>query len=415
MIGVKCPKCALMQMSRPTCKSCGTALNGPAPHPTPTQAFTTPPPVSSPPPPAGPIYMTQEAPPYMAQEAPPYMAQGGPPSMVEDAPPHMAQGGTLYAEPDGDQIHWLTFHGTGGSLFGIQIVNMFLTILTLGIYYFWGKSRVRSYLLSQTEFAGDRFAYHGTGKELLIGFLKAMVLFVPIIALYLAPEFVEVTEVVKIVTILFVYGMMAMLIPLAMVGARRYRMSRTSWRGIRFSFRGGGMDFVKLFAKCSFLSMITGGLYYPYYETRKHAFMVSHSYFGNQKFHFDGHGRDLFGSYMLAMLLALPTLGLYWFWFQAKKHRYFWDNTTIDYARFRSTVTGGALLWLWVGNILLLVVTLGLAWPWVVVRNAQFTARYLTLEGSVDLTAIQQQAQVASPTGEGLASFLDLDSGFDFG
>ena len=48
-------------------------------------------------------------------------------------------------------------------------------------------------------------------------------------------------------------------------------------------------------------------------------------------------------------------------------------------------------------------------------RNARFTARYLTLEGSVDLTAIQQQAQVASPTGEGLASFLDLDSGFDFG
>jgi uncharacterized membrane protein YjgN (DUF898 family) len=78
-------------------------------------------------------------------------------------------------------------------------------------------------------------------------------------------------------------------------------------------------------------------------------------------------------------------------------------------------VTGGAYLWLWVGNILLLVVTLGLGWPWVIVRNAQFTFRYLTLEGSLDLTEIKQEAQYASPTGEGLASFLDLDTGFDFG
>ena len=66
-----------------------------------------------------------------------------------------------------DQVRKLRFHGTGGSLFGIHIVNMLLTGLTLGIYYFWGKVKVRNYVFSQSEFEGDRFAYHGTGKELI--------------------------------------------------------------------------------------------------------------------------------------------------------------------------------------------------------------------------------------------------------
>ncbi len=72
-----------------------------------------------------------------------------------------------------------SFVGNAGALFGIQLVNLLLTVVTLGIYSFWGKTRVRGYLWSQTEFEGDRFAYHGTGKELLIGWLKAFaILFV---------------------------------------------------------------------------------------------------------------------------------------------------------------------------------------------------------------------------------------------
>jgi len=64
----------------------------------------------------------------------------------------------------------------GWLLLGIHIVNVLLTIVTLGVYYFWAKVRVRSYILSQTECAGDRFAYHGTGRELLLGFVKAVLL-----------------------------------------------------------------------------------------------------------------------------------------------------------------------------------------------------------------------------------------------
>ena len=420
MIGVKCPKCKLMQMPRPTCKSCSTPLDAGAPvqaaaqtpptRPSPPPQTSSAAPRSAPPSPPrpGPIYRTEVAPPLLKEEGPPSPPSWIPPAAVYEPPPHV-EGGA-------DGIHTLFFYGKGGSLFGIHTVNMLLTVLTLGIYYFWGKVRVRNYLLSQTEFAGDRFAYHGTGKELLVGFLKALlVFFLPIGALVIAPEYFEASEAVKAGALATAYVIGFVFVPVAMVGARRYRMSRTSWRGIRFSFRGRALDFVKIFVGGSFLSMITLGLYYPFFMTKQHAFMTSHSYFGTQKFDFDGRGRDLFGSFILAFLLLFPTLGLYWFWFQAKLLRYFWDHTSFGNARFRSTVTGGRLLLLTLGNSLLLVLTLGLGWPWVLARNARFTCQYLILEGPLDMAVIRQDAQLASATGEGLASFLDLDTGFDFG
>lgn len=425
MSGAKCRKCGLMQMPRPTCKSCGTPLNSNVPRyaAAPASAAT-----AAAPSRPGPMYLREDPPPPsvtgkvsphitpLAADPTPSMAQDAPPYIPQSPPPSMAQEATLYPAGSDGHVHGLFFHGTGGSLFGIHIVNMFLTVITLGIYYFWGKTKVRNYLWSQTDFAGDRFAYHGTGKELLIGFLKAVLVFgVPFVGLIILPEFLELGEAGKGAATLVFYSMVLFVVPIAMVGARRYRYSRTSWRGIFFSFRGSVKEFIKIFISGSLLSVITFGLYYPFFETKKHGFMVSHSYFGNQKFEFDGSGRDLFGSYLLTLLLIFPTLGFYWFWFQAKMHRYFWANTTIGHARFCSTVTGGALLMLTMGNFLLMAFTLGLGLPWVAVRNARFACRYLTLEGPLDLTAIEQEAQVATATGEGLSSFLDMDSGFDFG
>lgn len=420
MTGVRCPNCKLMQMPRASCKSCGTPLGGPAPSPIPAQApAARPTPVSPQPnPPAprpnpapprtGPMYRTDAPPPLWTEEAPPAPPPRIPPVATLEPPPPLGE----YTS----ESHGLFFYGKGGSLFGIHIVNMLLTVLTLGIYHFWGKVKVRSYMLSQTEFAGDRFAFHGTGKELFIGFLKALLIFfIPIGGLFIAPELLELGDLVKAVATGLAYMIILVFIPVAIVGALRYRMSRTSWRGIRFSFRGRVKDFMKIFLGGWFLTAITLGLYYPFFITKQYAFTASHSYFGNHKFDFDGRGRDLFKSFLLALLLVLPTLGFYWFWFQAKMLRYLSEHTTFGQARFRSTVTGGRLLALTSGNMLLLIVTLGLGWAWVSVRNARFACRYLTLEGPLDMALISQDAQRASATGEGLASFLDLDTGFDFG
>jgi uncharacterized membrane protein YjgN (DUF898 family) len=308
----------------------------------------------------------------------------------------------------------LSFHGTGGVLFAIHVVNVLFILLTLGVYYFWGKTRVRRYIFGQTEFEGDRFAYHGTARELLLGFAKAFgVFFLPIVVLTVVRDVLDVDRTIKGVAALLISLLFLMFIPVAMVGARRYRLSRISWRGIRFSFRGPALEFVRIFVAGTFLVGLTFGLYYPFFVTRRQAFMVANSYFGNERFGFDGRGRELFGPFLLSVLLTVPTLGLCWFWFAARKRRLFWGHTTFGAARFASAVTGGALLGLWLVNAVLLVATLGLAWPWVRVRNIRFAFRYLDLRGPLDIERIRQQAQYASATGEGLAGFLD--TGFDLG
>jgi len=390
---MRCAKCGLTQLAAPACKSCGTATGLASRAPILRSIPATPPPQHA---------TVHAAVPAIAPVNAPY---GAPPVTSADPAPSAADG----------QERQLFFHGSGGSLLGIQIVNVFLTLITLGVYHFWGKVRVRSYLFSGSEFDGDRFAYHGTGKELLIGSLKAGLVLGALSVLMNASPYLPGSAPARIAAFATAYGLLLLFIPVAIVGARRYRLSRISWRNIRFSFRGRVADFLKIFAGGGFLTLVTLGLYYPIYATRQHAFLVAHSYFGDRQFAFDGRGQDLFGSYVLGLVLLLPTLGLSWLWFLARKQRYLWDHTSFESARFRCTVTGGRLARLYTGNLLLLVLTLGLALAWVRIRNVRFAFAYLTLRGSLDPAAIRQDARSAAATGDGLESLMDLGGDFAVG
>ena len=165
----------------------------------------------------------------------------GPPASAATAAPGAAP-------PSATATRRLTFHGSAGALLGLAVTNVLLILLTLGIYFFWAKARMRRYLLGETELEGDRFAYHGTGRELLLGFTRGLVvIFIPVALLSVLPAVYGAPPPVRhsLSTLLWLLGLLLM--PVAMVGARRYRLSRTSWRGIRFSFRGRLRDFVQLF------------------------------------------------------------------------------------------------------------------------------------------------------------------------
>jgi len=305
------------------------------------------------------------------------------------------------------------FHGRGLSLFGIFITNLVLILVTLGVYVFWAKVRVRRFLFSETELAGDRFAFHGRGVELLLGMLKALVVFgVPIALLRTVPTLVGASFLVTVACSTLGSVVAALFVPVARLGARRYRLARTSWRGIRFGFHGSVAVFMAVFFKGWLLTLLTLGVYYPVYLTRSYGFLVRHSSFGSASFEFDGNGRALVLDWVYTLLLTVPTLGLVWFWFVARKRQYLWSHTSFRGVRFRSTVTGGRLLALVAGNVALIVLTVGLAWPWTIARAARFHCANLTLDAPVDLAGIEQLQAGAPTTGEGLLSFLDLDMGF---
>jgi uncharacterized membrane protein YjgN (DUF898 family) len=77
----------------------------------------------------------------------------------------------------------LAFSGRIGSFWGIALLNLLLTILTLGIFRFWAKTRQRRYLWAETSFAGEPLEYRGRGVELLVGALLAFAfIFLPLFA-----------------------------------------------------------------------------------------------------------------------------------------------------------------------------------------------------------------------------------------
>jgi uncharacterized membrane protein YjgN (DUF898 family) len=394
-VGDACPKCGFGDVGSERCLQCGVVI---------ALYRTSLDKLRSGPPRAGAAAGASQSPPTPPAAVAVAARAPGPPgglAIAPRTPPPPAASGPRRAR----------FMGSGSALCGIHVVNVLLTLLTLGVYFFWAKVKVRAYLLSETEFEGDRFAYHGTGREMLVGFLKALVLFVPITLLNTLPDVLETSAVVRAAVVVGAYVVASIVVPMAMLGARRYRLSRTSWRGIRFSLRARTWDFVRLWTSSTLLVALTLGLYYPVWVTRRYEFMTRHMWFGSERFGFDGHGRQLLWPFVRMMVLLPFTLGLSWFWFAARRTRYCASHTTFAGARFASSVRALPLAWLTLSNAVLLLLTLGLAWPWLSVRSLRYTYANLTLVGPFAVDAVTQQAQPASVTGEGLAGFFDADLG----
>ncbi len=129
----------------------------------------------------------------------------------------------------------LRFHGAAGELLALQARNLALAALTLGIYRFWAKTRIRRYLWNHTSFQGDALEYTGSGRELFLGFLIVVVFFAIVGAAHQAILFVAAASAPALAVAMnvLVFPGFVLLIGLALYRARRYRLSRTLWRGIR--------------------------------------------------------------------------------------------------------------------------------------------------------------------------------------
>ena len=299
------------------------------------------------------------------------------------------------------------FHGDGWNLAKIMSVNWILAVITLGVYYFWGKTKIRRYLFEQSSFAGDRFSYHGTGGELFRGWLFFILLVMVFVGgsiaiqQFLGPVVQSILE--TTIGILFV-----LLLPALLVGAYRYRLSRSAWRGIRFSFRGTRKEAIWVYLKGYFLIMVTLGIYSPWFQMNTQKFWSGNSYFGDQSFKFTGQGDEIFKQFIINMILLFPTLGLYSIWYKAYVARYTWSHTHFAGGTFRFTATGWETFQLLFTNLLLLVGTVGLAYSWVTVRSRKFVADHLSLAGEVDLDRVVQEIKQSGTLGEGALEAFDL-------
>lgn len=122
----------------------------------------------------------------------------------------------------------LKFEGSGREYFKIWIVNVLLTIVTLGFYYPWAKVRNRRYFYANSILDGRNFEYHATGKQLFIGFLVAMSLFI---------VYVVIQQVSPIGNLILI-GALFIAIPWIIWRSMMFNMRMTSFSNVRFGFVG---------------------------------------------------------------------------------------------------------------------------------------------------------------------------------
>lgn len=303
--------------------------------------------------------------------------------------------------------HNFAFHGTGGTFFVLILKNLLLTLVTLGLYAPWAKTERRKYLWQNTEFHGQRLMYHGTGYELFVGYVKVIAGYIFFFGVpAIVTHFAKTPGV--LLQLVLMFALLA-LIPYAVYWSRAYLLSRTSWRGVRFSLDPDGAGaFAKTFIGGYFLTLLTLGLYAPIWLNRVHGAVVDRMRFGNVTFRYTGEDKVVWGIMVKGMLLTLLTLGIYFFWYRAELMRYQMSHTHFGDARGNLELEGSKLFEISVVYILGTTLTLGIAFPWVACYTMRTMLERLSLEGDIDFARIAQLAVSANAAGDGLADAMDV-------
>ena len=363
----------------------------------------------------------------------------------------------------------ISYQGSVGGLYRIYIPNLLLTIVTLGIWRFWGLTRMRRYVWANTEMEGDRFEYDGTGLQLFLSFLLAglvlagMVVVAGLLALLLS----RYNRALATLPVAVLYFMTIVLALSAPFSAQRYRLSHSLWRGIRGGMAGSAIQYGMRSLAYYLLAGITLYQLLPWAALRLRERLINASYLGDLQFTSRGRAWRLYfvflatfiGVIALAAFIALSVwtldaAGLQAMGAMARVPRgtppdpelVILSRHTIYYilGGYLALAVGGALIscaytaafWrhllghtslggldmgsdvraldvlaLVAGNFAILVCTLGLGAPVMVHRNLRFTARHLLVTGVLDSAAIRQSDRVVSGMGEGMFQQLDAGAG----
>lgn len=333
------------------------------------------------------------------------------------------------------------FTGKGSEYFRIWIVNLLLTILTLGIYSAWAKVRRMQYFYRNTRLADASFDYHGTPKAILKGRFIALAL---LIAYNAAFQF---NPILGLVVGLLLAGMM----PWLLMRSLRFKLYNSSYRGLRFGFAGKTRSAYSAFLGYPVLAGLTAYLLAPLAHHRIKQYQFENSRFGNASFRFGATAKGFYLLYlsalavMLGILLLLPVMAMLSgtgiglqslitgfaaagpflilvmvasllivsSLFSAYMQNLVWGNTDLGTHRFFSYVSARRLLWIRVTNFIGVVLTLGLYMPFATIRMLRFKLESMGLTVSGDLSDfVSGQQQLATAAGEETAEMFDVDISF---
>ena len=325
-------------------------------------------------------------------------------------------GVTMPAEERVTRYELFAFSGSGSEYFRIWIVNLFLSVVTLGIYSAWAKVRTQQYFYRHTSISGASFDYHGTPVAILKGRLLSVALFG---SYYAAGTMSPAAGGIA-------FLLLAAVMPWLMMRSLRFRLHNSSYRGLRFRFAGSTRDAYWVFLVLPIMSVLTLLGLAPYWHYRMKRYQHGEAWYGRTPFTFDAPVSAFYRAYGAIVLctIGLLILTLFmlfmfmwatglaflgdpeaagsvvvvavllayvfmltgtWSLMTCLIQNVVWRHTALGPHRFRSTLEPHRLVAITLMNLLGTIVTLGLFKPFAQVRVARYMASEMTLVTDGDL------------------------------
>jgi uncharacterized membrane protein YjgN (DUF898 family) len=202
------------------------------------------------------------------------------------------------------------FVGKEESYWRLMIRGAVFLLLTLGIYRFWLATDQRRFLWANTEIAGDSLEYTGTARELLIGFLIAIAVLVPIYAAFFLAALGS--GLIGELSGVIAFALLALFGQFAIYRARRYRLTRTVFRGVRLHQTGSAWVYALYSTLWWIVTIATFGLAYPWAQASLERFKMRNTFYGDVRGRFAGSGTRLFlrGIAMWLLIVGPMVAGL---------------------------------------------------------------------------------------------------------
>jgi uncharacterized membrane protein YjgN (DUF898 family) len=192
------------------------------------------------------------------------------------------------------------FAGRRWPLFWLALKSSVLTIITLGLYRFWMKTRLRRWYWSAIRPGGQPLEYTGNATEKLLGFLMAVV----VLAFYIG-----VVNLILMFLSLMLFAdnyaaylaSFAGVVPLwffASYRARQYVLARTRWRGLRFALEPGAWGYAGRALLHGAFAVLTLGILWPRMTFILEKYQTDRTFYGSTRLHQGGRWQMLFRPFL---------------------------------------------------------------------------------------------------------------------
>ena len=352
------------------------------------------------------------------------------------------------------KFKYFEFRGNASEYFRIWIVNIALTILTLGIYSAWAKVRTNRYMYANTYLNGSNFEYNADPIRILIGRI-IVVSFYGLFVLF--SQYLYKFEIAGGIALLAF-----ILMPWLVRQAVSFKLRNTSYRNVPFRFEGKVSSFYGFFILHAILNIVTFMIIFPYSYVKFKKLIINNAHYGDGDFEFNGKTGDAYAIYIqifvwstlfvmgvvasfgilgtmigsivneellttlketvnpeiISMLVGVGVLFIYIpfiFWNKGFTDGYFSnfvrENTSLNSSPLKGELRPFKLGVIVATNALAMFLSLGLLYPWAKIRYLKYKAEHTAFACS-DYNQFESHGYVTGSTvGEEMVDFFDIDIG----